>query len=79
MDPVAGGPSRNKTVNGNVCMHVDDLIFTGTDDFLSSFAESLKKSFQIGSLDENDVMFCGQWTENHQAGCHSDSSSGSLH
>ena len=60
IDPVAGSPSRNKTVNGNVCMHVDDLIFTGTDDFLSSFAESLKKSFQIGSLDENDVMFCGQ-------------------
>ena len=41
-------------------MHVDDLIFTGTDDFLSSFAESLKRSFQIGSLDENDVMLCGQ-------------------
>ena len=60
IDPVAGSPSRNKTVNGNVCMHVDDLIFTGTGDFLSSFAESLKKSFQIGSLDENDVMFCGQ-------------------
>ena len=60
IDPVAGSPSRNKTVNGNVCMHVDDLIFTGTGDFLSSFAEALKKSFQIGSLDENDVMFCGQ-------------------
>ena len=41
-------------------MHVDDLIFIGTDDFLLSFAESLKKSFQIGSLDESDVMFCGQ-------------------
>ena len=60
IDPVAGSPSRNRTVNGNVCMHVDDLIFTGTDDFLLSFADSLKKSFQIGSLDENDVMFCGQ-------------------
>ena len=60
MDPVAGSPSRNRTVNGNVCMHVDDLIFTGTDDFLLSFAEGLKKSFQIGSLDENDAMFCGQ-------------------
>ena len=60
IDPVAGSPSRHRTVNGNVCMHVDDLIFTGTDDFLLSFAESLKKSFQIDSLDENDVMFCGQ-------------------
>ena len=40
--------------------HVDDLIFTGTDDFVLLFAEGLKKSFQIGSLDENDVMFCGQ-------------------
>ena len=60
IDPVAGSPSRNKTVNGNDCMHVDDRIFTGTDDFLSCFAESLKTSFQIGSLDENDMMFCGQ-------------------
>ena len=38
IDPVAGSPSRNRTVNGNVCMHVGDLIFTGTDDFLSSIA-----------------------------------------
>ena len=42
IDPVAGSPSRNGTVNGNICMHVDDLIFTGTDDFLLSFTESLK-------------------------------------
>ena len=41
------------------CMHVG-LIFTGTDDILLFFAESLQKSFQIGSLDENDVIFCGQ-------------------
>ena len=46
IDPDTGSPSRNRTVNGNVCMHVDDLIFTGTDDFLLSFAEGLKKSFQ---------------------------------
>ena len=24
IDPVAGSPSRNRTVNGTVCMHVDD-------------------------------------------------------
>ena len=59
-DPVASSPSRSRTVNGNVCMHVDDLIFTGADDFLLSFAGGLKKSFQIGSLDENGVLFCGQ-------------------
>ena len=47
-------------VSGNICTHVDDLIFTGTDDFLSSFARELKKSLQIGSLNENDVMFRGQ-------------------
>ena len=59
-DLVAGSPSRNRVVNGNVCMHVDAQIFTGTDDFLSSFARELKKSFRIGLLDENDVVFCGQ-------------------
>ena len=60
IDPVAGCPSRNRVVNGNVCVRADDLIFTGTDDVLLSFAKELKKSFQIGSLDENEVMFCGQ-------------------
>ena len=44
IDSVASSPSRNKTVNGSVCMRVDDLIFTGTDDFLLPFAESLKRS-----------------------------------
>ena len=33
IDPVDGSPSRNRTVNGNMCTRVDDLIFTGTDDF----------------------------------------------
>ena len=56
IDLVAGSPSRNETVNGDVCMHADDLIFTGTDDFLSSFARELKKSFQIASQDENDIL-----------------------
>ena len=59
IDAVAGSPSRNRVVNSNVCMHVDDLILTGTKDFLGSFAQSLKKTIQIGSLDTNDVMFCG--------------------
>ena len=44
IDLVAGGPSRSGTVNGNVCMHVDDLIFTGTDDFSLSFAGGLGRS-----------------------------------
>ena len=70
IDPVAGTPSRKRTVNGNVCMHVDDLIFTGTDDFLLSFAERLKKS-----LERCDVLR----TEDHQARCHSDCSSGPVH
>ena len=75
IDPVAGSRSRNLTVNGNVCMHVDDLIFTGTDDFLLSFAEGLRKSFQLGSLDENDVL----WPENHETRCYCDNSSRPMH
>ena len=35
IESVAGGHSRRKTVNGNVCMHVGDLTFTCADDFLS--------------------------------------------
>ena len=45
---------------GNVCMHVDDLSFTGTKSFLDSSAQPLKKTFQTGSLDTSDVMFGGQ-------------------
>ena len=41
-------------------MHVDDLFFTGTSKFISSFVENFKKDFQIGSLDKDDIMFCGQ-------------------
>ena len=59
IDPIAGNPSRNRMFSGNVCMHVDDLTFTGTDDFLS-FARELKKSFQMGWLDENWHSFMHQ-------------------
>ena len=77
IDRVAGSPSRNKVVNGNVCMRVDDLIFTGMDDFLSSFAREPKKSLQIGSLDENDVMFCRPKNPETRCRCHR--ASGSMH
>ena len=52
IDHVAGHSLRNKVVNGNVRMQVDDLIFTGTKDFLDSFAQSLKKTFPMCSLDK---------------------------
>ena len=47
IDPVAGSPSRNKVVNGNVCMRVDDLIFTGTDDFCHHSQESSRSHFRL--------------------------------
>ena len=68
IDPVAGSPSRKKVVKGNICMHFEDLIFKGTKRFLDAFAQSLRKTFQLGSLNTNNVMFCRQ---DHQIGIHS--------
>ena len=56
IDPVAGSPSRNRVVNGNVCTHVDGLICHWQRRLFVVFAREPKKSFQIGPLDENDVM-----------------------
>ena len=61
--PVAGSPSRSKTVNGNLRMHVDDLLFTSAKNLLLlGLLCQLLKTFQTGSLDTNDVIFCGQRT-----------------
>eukprot|EP00971_Amphidinium_carterae_P204485 4058042-Amphidinium_carterae.1 len=40
-------------------MHVDDL-FIGTTVFLDWLIAELKKEYEIGSLEWDDVMVCGQ-------------------
>ena len=59
-DPVAGSPSRGKTVIGVICLHVDDLFCTGTEAFKREVLGGIRKAFQVGSEDLNDVLFVGQ-------------------
>ena len=41
-------------------MHVDDLIISGTPQFLKWFLEKIKRHFTVGHEDVNDLMFTGQ-------------------
>merc|ERR1711994_888036 len=65
-DPIHGSPSKNQFVCGVLCLHVDDLFLAGDSEFLKRVVQALKRDFQIGSEDKNDIMFVGQrirWTK----------------
>ena len=58
--PIAGSPSFNKKVCGIICLHVDDIFMAGDKEFHSRVVDSIKRDFQIGSEDKNDILFVGQ-------------------
>jgi len=60
LDPISGSFAKGKIVLGILCIHVDDVFMTGCKRFLDLITGSLKRDFQIGSEDTNDIMFCGQ-------------------
>ena len=60
LDPITGSHSRNKTVDGIITIYVDDCFFTGNQRFHDTVIKSLRRDFQVGSEDTNDVMFVGQ-------------------
>ena len=59
-DPIQGSPAKGKTVSGIVCLHVDDLYMAGDTNFFKTVIARLRKDFQVGSEDLNDIEFCGQ-------------------
>ena len=59
-DPVHGSPSKGRKSVGILSLHVDDLIISGTPQFLKWFLEKIKKRFTAGHEDVNDLMFTGQ-------------------
>jgi len=68
LDPVSGSPAKNKTVLGIITIHVDDLLITGGKAFRDNIVPRLRKDFQVGSEDLNDVLFVGQrckWMKDH--------------
>ena len=60
VDPVNGSPSKGRKSVGVLSLHVDDLIISGTPQFLKWFLEKIKKHFTVGHEDVNDLMFTGQ-------------------
>ena len=44
LDPVSGSPTKGKTVDGAMLIHVDDLLLTGTESFNQDMAK------QVGTL-----------------------------
>ena len=60
VDPVHGSPSKGRKSVGILSLHVDDLIISGTPQFLKWFLEKIKRHFTVGHEDVNDLMFTGQ-------------------
>ena len=60
VDPVHGSPSKGRKSVGILSLHVEDLIISGTPQFLKWFLEKIKKHFTVGHEDVNDLMFTGQ-------------------
>ena len=50
---------KNNQLSGVLCIHVDDLLFAGTDDFLSTIFASILKRLRIGSTSENSFKYIG--------------------
>ena len=70
-DPIAGSPATGKSVAGIINLFVDDLFGTGGNEMEQRVLSRLRKDFQVGSEDWNDVAFTGQrirWTKDPQAG-----------
>ena len=60
VDLVNGSPSKGRKSVGVLSLRVDDLIISGTPQFLKWFLEKIKKHFTVGHEDVNDLMFTGQ-------------------
>jgi hypothetical protein len=59
-DPASGCNANGRTVQGIICLHVDDLFITGGPELESRVLAPLRKEFQVGSEDKGDIVFTGQ-------------------
>ena len=60
VDPVHGSPSKGRKTVGVMSLHVDDLIISGTEKFLTWFLKKIREHFTVGHEDKNDLTFTGQ-------------------
>ena len=61
LDPIAGSPATGKSVAGTMNLFVDDLFGTSGNEEEQRVLTTLRKDFQVGSEDWNDVTFTRQW------------------
>ena len=60
--------SQGRKPEGFICLHVDDLYMAGSPEFEKRVLTKIRKDFNVGSEDKNDIMFVGQrikW-KNHE-------------
>ena len=60
LDAIAGSPATGKSAAGIINLLVGDLFGTGETEMEQRVLASLRKDFQVGSEDWNDVTFTGQ-------------------
>ena len=60
LDPVAQNNAQGRRPHGFICLHVDDLFMAGDKVFADKVLASVRKDFNVGSEDKNDIMFVGQ-------------------
>ena len=60
VDPVHGSPSKGRKTVGVMSLHADDLIISGTPEFLTWFLNKIREHFTVGHEDKNDLTFTGQ-------------------
>ena len=71
LDPTEGSPATGKSVAGIANLFVDNLFGTGENEMEQSVLARLRKDFQVGSEDWNDVAFTGRrirWTQDPKTG-----------
>ena len=71
LDPIAGSPATGKSVARIINLFVDDLFRTGGNEMEQRVLTRVRKDFQVGSDDWNDVAFTRQrirWTQDSQNG-----------
>ena len=60
LDPITGSKAHGMQIEGICTIHVDDLFMTGNSTFIKRVVAGLKRDFEVGSEDINDVLFVGQ-------------------
>ena len=63
VDPAHGSPSKGRKTVGVMSLHVDDLIISGSPEFLTWFLKKIKEHFTVGHEDKND-LFVGSLMHN---------------